>query len=108
MALSSDSGKALWIVPVPEFGGVARHVLDVARAGLPGYELYVLAPEGALTRSLKELGVKVFADRSFGTEAGFKSSYCRRSGCHRSKGWQAQEARPLGASAGNNRARYSR
>ena len=77
MALSSDSGKALWIVPVPEFGGVARHVLDVARAGLPGYELYVLAPEGALTRSLKELGVKVFADRSFGTEAGFKSSYTR-------------------------------
>lgn len=75
MALNSASGKALWVVPVPEFGGVARHVVDVARAGLPGYELYVLAPTGALTRELTELGIKVLADDGFGTDAGFKSSF---------------------------------
>ena len=51
--------KVLWVVPVPNFGGVARHTLDMARAGIPGYELVVLAPAGVLTERLKELGVRV-------------------------------------------------
>ena len=46
----------LWVVPVPDFGGVARHVVDMARAGLPGFNLVVLAPEGKLTERLEELG----------------------------------------------------
>ena len=50
---------ALWVVPVPNFGGVARHTLDMARAGIPGYELVVLAPAGVLTERLKKLGVRV-------------------------------------------------
>ncbi len=82
MALSSAQNRqqqacaqplALWLVPVPELGGVARHVLDVAARGLPGYRLAVLAPRGALTKQLQELGVKV-VEAAFGTQAGFVRS----------------------------------
>ena len=51
----------LWVVPVPDFGGVARHVLDVARTGIPGYRLVVCAPEGKLTERLRELNIPVHA-----------------------------------------------
>ena len=37
---------ALWCVPVADLGGVARHVLDAARVGIPGWRLVVLCPEG--------------------------------------------------------------
>ena len=37
---------ALWCVPVADLGGVARHALDAARAGNPGWRLVVLCPEG--------------------------------------------------------------
>lgn len=67
--------KALWAVPVGNFGGVARHVVDVATAGLPGYELVVLAPEGELAQAIRKAGTRVIADSSFGVDAGFKSSY---------------------------------
>ncbi len=73
MALKNSKPVALWVVPVPEFGGVARHVTDVARAGLPGYELVVLAPQGALTQRLEELGARVIIG-NLGTEAGFLAS----------------------------------
>ena len=66
--------KVLWVVPVPDFGGVARHTLDMARAGIPGYELVVLAPAGVLTKRLKELGVRVI-EAEFGPHAGFKRSF---------------------------------
>lgn len=75
MALNSAQGKALWVVPVPEFGGVARHVLDAAHTGLPGYELVVLAPEGALTAELEKLGTRVIPQARFGTAFGFKTSF---------------------------------
>ena len=55
----TSTPTALWVVPVPDFGGVARHVVDMARAGLPGFNLVVLAPEGKLTNRLEELGVTV-------------------------------------------------
>ncbi|PRY63213.1 glycosyltransferase involved in cell wall biosynthesis [Knoellia remsis] len=45
---------ALWVVPVAELGGVARHVLDVARAGIPGYRLVVMCPEGPLADELRQ------------------------------------------------------
>lgn len=65
---------ALWVVPVPDFGGVARHVVDAARAGLPGFNLTVLAPEGKLTERLEELGVPV-VKTEFGPDYGFKTSF---------------------------------
>ena len=65
---------ALWVVPVPDFGGVARHVLDVARTGIPGYRLVVCAPEGKLTERLRELNVPVHAV-PFGPSCGFRTSF---------------------------------
>ena len=75
----TSTPTALWVVPVPDFGGVARHVVDMARAGLPGFNLVVLAPEGKLTSRLEELGVTVIK-AEFGPDYGFKTSFalCRR------------------------------
>lgn len=64
---------ALWVVPVPDLGGVARHVLDVARVGLPGWRLVVLCPEGPLAERLRELGSAVIAV-PFGPSVGFTNS----------------------------------
>ena len=64
----------LWVVPVPDFGGVARHVLDVARTGIPGYRLVVCAPEGKLTERLRELNIPVHAV-PFGPSRGFRTSF---------------------------------
>jgi len=64
----------LWVVPVPGFGGVARHVLDVARTGIPGYRLVVCAPEGKLTERLRELNIPVHAV-PFGPSRGFRTSF---------------------------------
>lgn len=64
---------ALWVVPVPEIGGVARHVLDVAEVGLPGWRLVVLCPEGALAERLRDLGAAVVTG-PFGPEAGVVAS----------------------------------
>ena len=76
---SNGFPTALWVVPVPDFGGVARHVVDMARAGLPGFNLVVLAPEGKLTSRLEELGVTVIK-ADFGPDYGFRLPLplCRR------------------------------
>jgi glycogen(starch) synthase len=71
--LTAAAPLALWLVPVAEMGGVARHVLDVARAGLPGWRLVVLCPEGALAARLRELGSAVIA-APVGPSAGFAAS----------------------------------
>lgn len=47
----------MWAVPVSNLAGVARHVVDVARVGLPGYELQVAAPSGPLVQELRGFGV---------------------------------------------------
>lgn len=47
---------ALWVTPVSNLAGVARHILDVARVGLPGWRLVVTAPEGPLLERLRKLG----------------------------------------------------
>lgn len=65
---------ALWVVPVADLGGVARHVLDVARAGLAGWRLVVLCPEGPLTERLREGGTAVVTG-PFGPAAGFRASF---------------------------------
>ncbi|MET0886406.1 MAG: glycosyltransferase family 4 protein [Mycetocola sp.] len=49
----------LWVCPVSELAGVGRHILDVARVGLPGWRLVVTAPEGPLLTRLRELRVPV-------------------------------------------------
>ena len=64
----------LWVVPVPDFGGVARHVLDVARTGIPGYRLVVCAPEGKLTERLRELNIPVHTV-PLGPSRGFRTSF---------------------------------
>lgn len=64
---------ALWVVPVAELGGVARHVLDVAEVGLPAWRLVVICPEGALGARLRELGAAV-ATAQIGPEAGLLAS----------------------------------
>lgn len=65
---------ALWVVPVADLAGVARHVLDVVRAGLPGWSLVVLGPPGPLADRLAEQGAAVVADPGFGVDAGPTSS----------------------------------
>lgn len=64
---------ALWVVPVAAFGGVARHVLDVATQGLPTYRMVILCPEGVLAQRLREHGVAVTTG-DLGPSAGVTSS----------------------------------
>lgn len=50
---------ALMIVPVSNLAGVARHLLDLTRAGIPGWRLVVAGPEGPLLDRLREQGCPV-------------------------------------------------
>ncbi|AOZ47570.1 glycosyltransferase [Acidipropionibacterium acidipropionici] len=72
--MGSCAPTALWVVPVSDLAGVARHVLDVARVGLPGWRLVVTAPEGPLLQKLRELGIDVVPiGTGFGTLAGLQA-----------------------------------
>jgi glycosyltransferase involved in cell wall biosynthesis len=51
----------VWAVPVSQLGGVARHVLDVVRAGIPGWRLVVLCPPGHLVEEIRASGGAVTA-----------------------------------------------
>jgi glycosyltransferase involved in cell wall biosynthesis len=64
---------ALWVVPVSDLAGVARHVLDVARAGVPGWRLVFLAPPGDLPDRLRALGAEV-VEGPFGPDHGLRAS----------------------------------
>ncbi len=64
---------ALWVVPVSDLAGVARHVLDVAAAGIPGWRLVFLTPPGDLPTRLRELDVSV-AEGPFGPDHGLRAS----------------------------------
>ena len=55
----SPPPTALWVVPVADLGGVARHVLDVVTTGVPGWRLVVLCPPGPLAVRLRALGAAV-------------------------------------------------
>jgi len=50
---------ALWVVPVSELGGVARHVLDALGTGIPGWRGVLLCPPGRLSEAAKETGIAV-------------------------------------------------
>jgi len=67
------SRTALWVVPVGDLGGVARHVLDVARTGIPDWRLVVLTPPGALAEELQRRDVPTLTE-SFGPGAGVRAS----------------------------------
>ena len=49
----------LWAIPVSDLAGVARHVLDVARTGIPGWRVVFLTPPGELPRELRAVGAEV-------------------------------------------------
>lgn len=72
MALTAEP-IALWVIPVPDVGGVARHVLDAARVGIPGWRLVVLCPNGALAERLRAQGAAVTTG-SLGPDAGLPAS----------------------------------
>jgi glycosyltransferase involved in cell wall biosynthesis len=65
--------KALWVIPVSDLGGVARHVLDVAALGIPGWEVVVLVPPGALADRCVDRGVPVLVE-AFGPTYGAVAS----------------------------------
>lgn len=70
----TDARKtALWAIPVDDLGGVARHVFDAGRAGLPGWDLMVLCPPGPFAEEATALGLDVHAD-AFGRPAGATDS----------------------------------
>lgn len=75
MVLSVPGARrtALWVVPVSDLAGVARHVLDVVRAGLPGWRLVVLCPPGPLADRIHEAGGAVLTAH-FGPAAGLRAS----------------------------------
>lgn len=50
---------ALWVAPVSNLAGVARHIIDATRVGVPGWRIAVAAPEGALLDRLRDQGVDV-------------------------------------------------
>ncbi|MGY5318305.1 glycosyltransferase family 4 protein [Neomicrococcus lactis] len=64
---------ALWVVPVADLGGVARHVLDVFRTGMTKYRLVLFCPEGLLAERVRELGGAVITG-GFGPDYGFAKS----------------------------------
>ena len=64
---------ALWVVPVADLGGVARHVLDVAAVGLPRTRLVVLCPPGPLAERLRRAGAAVLVE-DLGPEHGLAAS----------------------------------
>lgn len=64
---------ALWVVPVSDLAGVARHVRDAVRAGVPGWRLVVLCPPGPLADVVHDAGGAVLAE-PFGPEAGARAS----------------------------------
>lgn len=53
------SRRAMWVVPVGEIGGVARHALDVAGVGIPGWQLTFVVPPGPLAAALGDKGAHV-------------------------------------------------
>lgn len=64
---------ALWAVPVSALAGVARHTLDVAGAGVPGWDVAYLCPPGDLPRELRARGATV-VEAPFGPDHGLRAS----------------------------------
>ncbi len=56
---ASPIATALLLAPVSNLAGVARHIIDVATVGLPGWRVVVAAPEGPLLEHLRRVGAAV-------------------------------------------------
>lgn len=72
-ALRSGPPTVLVTTPVGDLGGVARHLLDLARVGVPGHRLVFFTPDGPLATELAAAGAAVLTGR-FGPEAGLPAS----------------------------------
>lgn len=64
---------ALWVSPVSDIGGVARHFIDVAGSQIPGWRIVFLTPPGDLAERLRGFGAAVVEAR-FGPGAGLAAS----------------------------------
>ncbi len=77
MVLKAGRGEgrptALWAVPVSDLGGVARHVLDTVRTGIPGWRQVVLCPPGPLVDAVRAAGGAV-TEMPFGPDHGLPTS----------------------------------
>lgn len=72
-AAASADPIALWVVPVAEIGGVARHVLDAVAAGIPGWRIFTLTPPGPLADAVREIGGAALTG-AFGPDHGLRAS----------------------------------
>lgn len=63
----------LWVIPVGDLGGVARHALDVARESIPGWDIVFLVPDGTIATALLALGATVDV-AAIGPKVGVKTS----------------------------------
>lgn len=50
---------ALWVTPVADIAGVARHILDVTAAGIPGWRIVLACPPGPLAEIAHDRGAPV-------------------------------------------------
>jgi glycogen(starch) synthase len=73
VVLSAAPRTTLWAIPVADLAGVARHALDVARTGIPGWRPVFLVPDGPIVAALREAGGVVRVAR-FGPEHGLRHS----------------------------------
>ena len=64
---------AVWALPVGDRGGVARHAIDVAAAGIPGWRTEFLVPDGPVVDALRASGASVRV-AGFGPAHGLRSS----------------------------------
>ncbi|GAA2557709.1 hypothetical protein GCM10009861_17150 [Neomicrococcus aestuarii] len=72
--MSTDARPiALWVIPVADLGGVARHVLDVFNVGMKDYRLVLFCPEGLLAERVRAMGGAVIA-ADFGPDFGYVKS----------------------------------
>jgi glycogen(starch) synthase len=63
----------VWAVPVSALGGVARHVLDTVRTGIPGWRMVVLCPPGPLVDEVRAAGGEA-TEMPFGPDHGLATS----------------------------------
>lgn len=61
MALTGSTAPrtTVWVVPVADLGGVARHVLDTLRARIPSWRTVLLCPPGPLAEAARGVGAAV-------------------------------------------------
>lgn len=59
MTVEAARPIALWVVPVADLAGVARHALDVLGTGVPAWRGVLLCPPGPLSEAARAAGIAV-------------------------------------------------